>query len=127
MKCLKKSAAIVSIILVLGIFIYNTTVESVNINERIDKIIKVVKYNKAINEMDQPLNAVIDRFEGETAIVLVGEKEQQLDVLKGHLPEGATEGNFMVINFELSEKQQQFKERKLEIFLEKIKNNMICK
>ena len=41
------------------------------------------------------LQAVIDRFEGDKAVILVGEEEEQLVVDRGKLPPGAKEGDWL--------------------------------
>jgi hypothetical protein len=42
--------------------------------------------------------AVIDRFEGQYAILLVGKPNRQIDVLKKFLPAGAKEGTWLKID-----------------------------
>lgn len=39
--------------------------------------------------------AVIDRFEGEIAVVLIGETQRQLDVPRSQLPPDAREGQWL--------------------------------
>jgi hypothetical protein len=41
--------------------------------------------------------AVIDRFEGEYAILLVGQEQRKMDVLRSKLPKGAKEGSWVLI------------------------------
>ena len=42
--------------------------------------------------------AVIDRFEGDKAVLLVGEKQDRLVVLKSFLPKGAKEGDWLQVD-----------------------------
>ena len=42
--------------------------------------------------------AVIDRFEGENAVLLVGEDEQQVIFPAKELPEGLNEGDYLRMN-----------------------------
>jgi hypothetical protein len=44
--------------------------------------------------------AVIDRFEGEKAVLLVGEEQDRLVVLKSFLPKGAKEGDWLKVDVE---------------------------
>jgi hypothetical protein len=41
--------------------------------------------------------AVIDRFEGDKAVLLVGEEQDHLVVLKSFLPKGAKEGEWLQV------------------------------
>lgn len=43
---------------------------------------------------------VIDRFEGDKAVVLVGEREEQLIVERDDLPAGAREGDWLRVEVE---------------------------
>ena len=42
--------------------------------------------------------AVIDRFEGDKAVLLVGEEQDRLVVLKSFLPKGAKEGDWLQVD-----------------------------
>jgi hypothetical protein len=44
--------------------------------------------------------AVIDRFEGNTAVLLVGNERQVLNILRDALPTGAREGMWLIITLE---------------------------
>jgi hypothetical protein len=39
--------------------------------------------------------AVVDRFEGELAVLLVGDERQPFDVRRSHLPPGTREGQWL--------------------------------
>ena len=43
-------------------------------------------------------NAVIDRFEGNKAVLLVGEEQDRLIVLKSLLPRGVKEGDWLKVD-----------------------------
>jgi hypothetical protein len=45
-------------------------------------------------------NAVIDRFEGNKAVLLVGKEQDQLVVSKSFLPRGAKTGDWLIVNVE---------------------------
>jgi hypothetical protein len=44
--------------------------------------------------------AVIDRFEGDKAVILVGEEEEKLIVPRASLPPGAKEGQWLQVDVE---------------------------
>jgi hypothetical protein len=44
--------------------------------------------------------AVIDRFEGDKAVILVGEEEDKLIVPRASLPSGAKEGQWLQVDVE---------------------------
>ena len=46
------------------------------------------------------VKAVIDRFEGDKAVVLIGEEQDRLVVPKVELPSGAKEGDWLVVDVE---------------------------
>ncbi|MHB1418022.1 MAG: DUF3006 domain-containing protein [Bacillota bacterium] len=48
------------------------------------------------------IQAVIDRFEGNIAILLVGEKEQLVNWPKAQLPDGAREGDVLDLTLKLN-------------------------
>ena len=43
--------------------------------------------------------AVIDRFEGDQAVLLVGESERQVVVARNALPKGSREGHWLQVEF----------------------------
>ena len=49
------------------------------------------------------MKAVIDRFEGDFAVLLVGEEELKVDLPKKLLPKEADEGSWLDFNLELDE------------------------
>ena len=46
------------------------------------------------------VKAVVDRFEGDKAVILVGEEEEQLVVDRGKLPAGTKEGDWLKVDVE---------------------------
>ena len=46
------------------------------------------------------VQAVVDRFEGDKAVILVGEEEEQLVVDRGKLPAGTKEGDWLKADVE---------------------------
>ncbi len=48
---------------------------------------------------DAELSAVIDRFEGDTAVLSLGDGRRTLDVPRSRLPEGASDGDHLRLTF----------------------------
>ena len=67
------------------------------------------------------MKAVIDRFEGDYAIVLFGEEEIKLDIPKTLLPEGAREGSWMNMTLELDVEETKSREARIQSKLDKLK------
>jgi len=67
------------------------------------------------------LKAVIDRFEGDYAIVLFGEDEIKVDIPKILLPEDAKEGSWLNINFELDIEGEMKQRERIKNKLERLK------
>lgn len=68
------------------------------------------------------MKAVVDRFEGDFAILLFGDSEIKVNIPKGLLPDGAKEGSWLKVNFELDQ-EGEFKQReKISNLLGKLKN-----
>ncbi len=68
------------------------------------------------------MKAVIDRFEGEYAVVLFGQDEIKVDIPKILLPEGSKEGNWLNASFELDIEREEQQRKKIENKLNKLKN-----
>ena len=51
------------------------------------------------------MRAVIDRFEGNYAVLLVGESEVKVDLPQSILPPGAREGSILDLSLELREEE----------------------
>lgn len=67
------------------------------------------------------MKAVIDRFEGEYAVVLIGDEEIKLDVPINLLPEGCREGGWLKMRFELDPEGTRSQEEKIVGLLDKLK------
>lgn len=67
------------------------------------------------------MKAVIDRFEGNFAVVLVGDEEVKIDIPKDLLPKGAREGSWLKIRFELDPEGTEKQKEKIENLLDKLK------
>ncbi len=68
------------------------------------------------------MKAVIDRFEGDLAVILIGEEEIKVNIPRQLLPAGAREGSWLKISFELDPEGTQKQETKIKGLLEKLKN-----
>jgi len=67
------------------------------------------------------MKAVIDRFEGDYAVVLFGEYEIKVEIPRSLLPEGSKEGNWLNISFELDMKETRSRENRIQSKLDKLK------
>ena len=67
------------------------------------------------------MKAVIDRFEGEYAVVLFGEDEIKVDIPKVLLPEGSKEGSWLNVSFELNLEETKSREDRIKSKLDKLK------
>ena len=77
------------------------------------------------------MNAVIDRVEGEFAVILL-ENGQKIDVLKEHLPNGASEGAHLIVEFgdkqdikniDLDQKATEDVQRRIQEKLDRLRRN----
>ena len=68
------------------------------------------------------MKAVIDRFEGDFAVVLVGDKEIKVDIPKALLPKKAKEGSWLKFNIELDPEGTKKQKEKISKLLDKLKN-----
>ena len=68
------------------------------------------------------MKAVIDRFEGDTAVVLFGEDEIRVDIPKIILPEASKEGSWLIVNMELDHEGEEQQREKISNLLDKLKN-----
>ncbi len=67
------------------------------------------------------MKAVIDRFEGEFAVILFGEKEIKANFPRQLLPSGAKEGTWLKIDLELDQDATKQQEEKIRGLLDKLK------
>ncbi len=68
------------------------------------------------------MKAVIDRIEGNLAVVLVGDKEVKIDVPLEILPVEAREGSWLKITFELDPEGTKKQKEKISDLINKLKN-----
>jgi hypothetical protein len=67
------------------------------------------------------MKAVIDRLEGDLAVVLCGEKEIKIDVPRVLLPENAGEGDWIKISFELDPEETEKRRERVQGLLDRLK------
>ncbi len=67
------------------------------------------------------MKAVIDRFEGDHAVVLFGDDEIKVDIPRQLLPPGAKEGSWLKVSFELDPESEKQQREKIEGLLDKLK------
>jgi len=71
------------------------------------------------------IRALIDRFEGETAILLLGEEEQEsADFPKSFLPAGSKEGDILKIKIILESRRTKEAKLKVAEMIEKLQKKM---
>ena len=68
------------------------------------------------------MKAVIDRFEGNFAVLLIGEAELKVDLPKALLPAGAKEGSWLSVDLKLDQELTRNQEEKVTSLLERLKN-----
>lgn len=69
------------------------------------------------------MKAVIDRFEGDYAVVLFGDKEVKVDIPIKLLPREAREGSWLNITVEVDQEGTRKQEEKVKGLLDKLTNN----
>lgn len=67
------------------------------------------------------MRAVVDRFEGEYAVLLFGDEEIKVDFPKALLPEGVREGSWLKMSIQLDQEGTQKQEEKIANLLDKLK------
>jgi len=67
------------------------------------------------------MKAVIDRFEGDLAVVLFGAEEIKAEIPRQLLPAGAREGSWLKVNLALDQKSTGEQEEKIARRLDKLK------
>ncbi len=68
------------------------------------------------------MKAVIDRFEGDYAIVLFGDDEIKVDLPSKLLPEGSKEGSWLQVDFTLDPEGENEQREKISNLIDKLKN-----
>lgn len=66
------------------------------------------------------MKAVIDRFEGNYAVLLFGKKEIRVDFPRELLPEGVNEGTWLKITLDIDEKGTTGQQQKISRLLDKL-------
>ena len=67
--------------------------------------------------------ALIDRIEGNKAVVLLGEEERDAaDIPKGFLPEGSKEGDILTFKIKLESRRTKEAKEKVTDLINKLKN-----
>jgi len=67
------------------------------------------------------VRAVIDRFEGDLAVVLVGDEEYRLDVPRRFLPRGAREGDVLVLRWEIDRRETDARRERIARLIDELK------
>lgn len=67
------------------------------------------------------LKAVIDRFEGDHAVVLFGDEEIKVDIPRKLLPKGAREGSWLKASFEMDPDGEKRQREKIEAQLQRLR------
>ncbi len=68
------------------------------------------------------LKAVLDRFEGDYAVLLFGEKEISAALPRHLLPPDAVEGSRLNVTFELDSEGEHRQRERIEAFLKKLED-----
>jgi len=68
------------------------------------------------------VKAVIDRIEGNLAVVLFGDDEVKVNIPKKLLPKGAKEGSWLKVTIDLDKEGTKKQEEKISTKLDKLKN-----
>ncbi|HPM11768.1 MAG TPA: DUF3006 domain-containing protein [Paludibacter sp.] len=68
------------------------------------------------------MKGVIDRFEGQYAIVLMGKDEIRVEIPKVLLPGGAKEGSWLRVGFELDLEEEKGQRETIKEIHNKLKN-----
>ena len=69
------------------------------------------------------MRAVVDRFEGEYAVLLIEEDKIRVDFPRKLLPDGTREGSWLTVNLKLDRERTKKQEEKIAELLNKLKNN----
>ena len=72
--------------------------------------------------MNKKIKAVVDRFEGEYAILMVGDPEESVDFPKKLLPKGTKEGSWLWLDFELDPEGEEKQREKMKNLMDKLVN-----
>lgn len=67
------------------------------------------------------MKGVIDRFEGEYAVILVEAGEVELNMPRKLLPKGTREGSWLILELQLDPQEEKKQQEKIAGMLEKLK------
>jgi len=67
------------------------------------------------------LKGVIDRFEGDYAVMLVGPGEVELNMPRQLLPKGAREGSWLTLQLQLDPQEEKKQQEKIAGLLDRLK------
>ena len=71
------------------------------------------------------MKAVVDRFEGDFAVLLFGNNEIKVDIPRILLPHKVKEGSWLNISLEMDPEGEQGQREKMSTLLEKLKNKKV--
>ncbi len=71
------------------------------------------------------MKAVIDRFEGDYAVVLFGDEEINVELPKKLLPKKAKEGDWLKVEFEIDPEGTEKQREKISALLQKLKDKKV--
>lgn len=66
------------------------------------------------------ISAVIDRFEGDKAVILLGDEEKQVNFPAKYLPEDLTEGDYITIDIAYDEEVTKAAQEEADALLKKL-------
>lgn len=69
------------------------------------------------------MRAVIDRFEGDRALLLFGDEEVTVPLPRRILPPGAAEGDILQVSFKIDHEAAAAQRKKIEELLNKLKSD----
>ena len=67
------------------------------------------------------MKAIVDRIEGEIAVVLFGDYEDKMDIPLADLPVGVKEGSCLKVCFELDDDEESTRRKRIEERLNRLK------
>lgn len=66
------------------------------------------------------VRAVIDRFEGDIAVVLIGDESIRCDLPRRYLPPGAGEGHHLTLEFVIDEQGTEQQRKKIQGMMDEL-------
>ncbi len=68
-----------------------------------------------------PITATIDRFEGEVAVLLVGEEQTPVNVPRSDLPDGAKQGDVLRLEATIDREETESRRESIQEKIERLK------